>query len=175
MIGMEQEAKAPGSDDSHGKPPVNEELNVPPHWGEVQTIKIKSTEDFWGLIDELHDEEEYNQNGKGFYCNRERILDAYVQGNLYGLRVKETVEMYERGSRLEEIILMGKYLLPTLCVVDGDEAIIIWVDERARRCGFASKLIKDLKITRISKMLKGSEEFWSYHGIQETPRNRVRS
>jgi hypothetical protein len=71
-------------------------------WGEIRLTKIKESGDFWILMDELL--AEYNQNCRnkkpeGFYCNRGSILDAYVEGKLYGLSVNETASM-SRGDKI---------------------------------------------------------------------------
>ena len=52
------------------------------NWGEIVLEKFGSVNDFWILIDELIDDK------SDFYYNREWILDAFMKGNLYGLRVK---------------------------------------------------------------------------------------
>ena len=62
-------------------------------WGEIKVIQIDSN-NFWYLFDELCDD------NSGFYNNRSTILEAYKNGNLYGLRVNETDKMFERACRM---------------------------------------------------------------------------
>ena len=121
-------------------------------WGEIELIQINS-EDFWCLFDELcHD-------NSGFYHNRSTILEAYKNDNLYGLRVIESDKMYER--RLMDIFCDDSlYLLPCFCVKENNKAIIIWTHTRARKMGFAKKLVELLHIEYADKPLPDSIEFW---------------
>jgi hypothetical protein len=55
------------------------------NWGEIKLVQINSSDDFWTLMDEL-----INDNSN-FICNRNTILDAYKEGNLYSLRISEKI------------------------------------------------------------------------------------
>ena len=48
-------------------------------WGEIKLTQIDSSDEFWNLFDELRDD------NSGFLHNRSTILDAYKNGDLYGL------------------------------------------------------------------------------------------
>ena len=123
-------------------------------WGEILLTQIDSTE-FWILFDELCEDK------SGFFHNRGTILEAYKEGNLYGLRVTETDKMYERGAR-EDIIFCERswYLLPCFCIKESNKAIIIWTHTRARNLGFARKLVELLQIEFAWNPLQESVEFW---------------
>lgn len=124
-------------------------------WGEIKLKKIISSGDFWCLIDEL-----FNDKSK-FLCNRNSILDAFKEGNLYGLEVNETDSMFERGARMDELFCPDSfYLLPCFCIKEDDKAIIIWVHSRARRKGYGRKLIQSLNINSIFSPLPESIGFW---------------
>ncbi len=129
-------------------------------WGELKLEQIDDCS-FWYLIDELVDDE------SGFLYNRDIILKAYKDGNLYGLTVEESDEMFKRGARLDDIFCdKSYYLLPCFCVKEEDEAIIIWTHSRARNMGFAKKLIELLDIKRALSPLPESIEFWKKCNIK---------
>ncbi len=123
-------------------------------WGEIKLLQI-SSDDFWCLIDELYEDD------SNFCNNRSTILEAYKNETLYGLRVSETDEMYERGARKDNIFCDHSwYLLPCFCVKENNNAIIIWTHTRARKMGFAKKLVELLQIEYAYNPLPESIEFW---------------
>ena len=123
-------------------------------WGEIEVIQIDSN-DFWYLFDELYDD------NSGFCNNRSTILEAYKNGNLYGLSVNETDKMYERKARIDNIFCENSnYLLPCFCVKENNKAIIIWTHTRARKMGFAKKLVELLRIEYAYIPLPDSIDFW---------------
>ena len=123
-------------------------------WGEIKVIQIDSS-DFWCLFDELYDD------NSEFCNNRSTILEAYKNGNLYGLRVNETDKMYERGAIIDNIFCEESwYLLPCFCVKENNKAIIIWTHTRARKMGFAKKLVELLRIEYAYIPLPDSIDFW---------------
>jgi hypothetical protein len=129
-------------------------------WGEIELTQIDS-DDFWCLFDELCDD------NSGFLYNRSVILEAYKKGNLYGLRVDETDKMYEKGARMNNIFCDSSwYLLPCLCVRENTEAIIIWTHRRARKMGFAKKLVELLQINSVFNPLTESLGFWKKCNIK---------
>ena len=116
-------------------------------WGEIILEQIIKGDDFWFLLDELCDDK------SGFLYNKSIILEAYKEGNLYGLSVTETDNMYFRSARGDKIFCHDKifkyvswYLLPCFCVKENNKAIIIWTHTRARKMGFAKKLVELLNI-----------------------------
>jgi hypothetical protein len=133
------------------------------NWGPIQLNKIDCSRDFWALINELHDDM------SDFVYNKDNILDAYVEGNLYGLSVSETDEMYKNRENNNPIFVQDAslYLLPCFCIVNNDIAIIIWTHTRARRKGFAKKLVELLNIKYASNPLPGSEQFWFACNVAE--------
>ena len=112
-------------------------------WGELKLTQIGAN-DFWNLFDELCDD------NSRFLFNRATILEAYKNGNLYGLTVDETDDMHKRNAGADLIFCQSMfrnlYLLPCFCVKEDNKAIIIWTHTRARNMGFATKLIKLLGI-----------------------------
>ena len=131
------------------------------HLGEIKLNQIDDEYEFWALIDELfHDK-------SGFCHNRTAILKAYMNGNLYGLRAIETDLMYENRALENEIYCENSfYLLPCFCIKENNEAIIIWTHSRARRMGFAKKLVNLLDITHAYNPLPDSLEFWRKCNIE---------
>jgi hypothetical protein len=124
-------------------------------WGEIRLNKIDSGDDFWCLFDEMCDDR------SEFLYNRKMFLQAYKDGNLYGLRVDETDEMYKRRARMDKIFCEESwYLLPCFCIVDGRKAIIIWTHTRARKLGFGKKLVELLHIEFAWHPLSDSIGFW---------------
>jgi hypothetical protein len=128
-------------------------------WGEIELMKVDS-DGFWFLMDELYDD------NHSFIYNRTTILEAYKNGNLYGLLVSETHAMYERDARNDRIFCKNSwYMLPCFCVKQEDTAILIWTHARARRMGFAKKLVELLHIKYAYHPQKDSLGFWKKCGI----------
>jgi hypothetical protein len=131
-------------------------------WGALKAVCITRGEDFWALYQELVDD------GSVFAANRITLVEAFRAGNLYGLEFDESQYSFDTNihpwGRLfcqDDTAQVEYYLLPCLCVRNGDEAVIIWTHSRVRRNGFATELICQLGITRTMGRLKGSEAFWS--------------
>jgi hypothetical protein len=131
---------------------------------------IESTSDFWALYDELLEDKSL------FINNRDILLIAFKEARLWGLRVEETDSMYERGARVDSIFCKNSfYLLPCLCITstlnNQEEIIIIWTHTRARRKGFAKKMIDCLskksptgKVTPCN-IMEESIPFWKACGL----------
>ena len=130
------------------------------YMGEIKLIQIDSS-DFWILMDELYDDTSQ------FIHNRTTILEAYKTGNMYGLRVSETDMMYKNNTIEDKIFannfIHGNsfYLLPCFCIRENNKAIIIWTHTRARKKGFAKKLVELLQIKYAYKPLNDSIDFWN--------------
>ena len=126
-------------------------------WGEIKLNQLDNSDDFWSLFDELSDDKSM------FLHNKSIILDAYKNGNLYGLIVTETDKMYEKEESQNDIFCRGlgsMYLLPCFCVKETNKAIIIWTHTRARKNGFAKCLIDLLDIKYAYNPLPDSIDFW---------------
>lgn len=154
----------------------------------VKLIRIESSNDFWCLIDTLLDDERtsLNKTGKGFYNNRSQILDAYKDGNLYGLTtfcIADDIISFEQEDRLvakfrnNDLVCKNALngsssdLLPCFCIKENDTAIILWVHTKIRRCGVGSKLIRSLNIKSAYNPLPESESFWKSLNIPEAKYN----
>ena len=75
-------------------------------WGEIELEQIDYIQ-FWHLFDEMVDDR------SGFLNNKDVMLEAYKNGNLYGLRVNETDSMFKRGARKDTVFCENSwYLLP---------------------------------------------------------------
>jgi hypothetical protein len=132
-------------------------------YGETELCKIESGEDFWNLIDELYND----GSGSEFVNNRNIIVEAYKDGNLYGLEVGETFSMYERGARRDTIFCKDSYyMLPCFCIKEDDTAILIWVHSRARMKGYGKRMIELLGIKKAYRPLSDSIEFWEKLNIE---------
>ena len=143
-------------------------------WGEINLHKIEEPSYFWGLFDELLDDQ------SEFICNKDTILEAYKNGNMYGLMVEETDGMYKNLEN-EDLFchdMSGErqgYLLPCFCITNDSTAIIIWTHTRARRKGFATKLVNLLKIECVQLSLPESINFWKSCNIKmETEERKKR-
>ena len=130
-------------------------------WGEIKVKKIEDGVDFWCLMTELlHDVSD-------FLYDKNTIIEAYKNGNLYGLNVNETDEMYQKGSRIDNIFCVDSmYLLPCFCIKEDNKAIIIWTHTRARNNGFAKKLVEILGIKYVDNPLPDSLEFWKKCNVE---------
>lgn len=61
------------------------------------------------------------------------------------------------------------YLLPCFCITNDSTALIIWTHTRARRKGFATKLVNLLKIECAHLPLPESINFWKSCNIKMEP------
>jgi len=144
-------------------------------YGTIEMTLIERPEDFWALWDELEDDD------SGFIHNRITLLDAFKKGEMYGLTVKETDSMYSRGADTDELFVKCKgtnslYLLPCILLLDNEymkegnaQISIIWVHTRARRRGFAKKMVNSLSECYeniiLSHPLPESIPFWKACGL----------
>jgi hypothetical protein len=107
-------------------------------YGRTTLKRIETVDDFWGLYDEL------TEDNSEIVDDRSTILAALMSGHLYGLTVEETDSMYERSARSDPIFVANScYLLPCLCVVNNkrDRILILWTHSRARGYGYARKMV----------------------------------
>jgi hypothetical protein len=134
-------------------------------WGDLEVVEIKQGEHFFKLLEELEDD------GSEFLGNKRVIATAYKEGNLYGLRVRESDGMFARRARRDPIFCQATscYMLPVFCVITVTPASvmadIIWTHSRARRNGFARHLVKTLGITQAYEASPESMAFWRACGI----------
>lgn len=137
-------------------------------WGKVIITKIESGDDVLILLDEL-----VNDNS-GFIHNKPHLLDAFKGGNLYGLSVIETSDMFKRGDACMDKEFckdvndnpVGWYLLPCLCVMNDDKCELIWSHTRIRNKGFANKFVELLQIQYAVNVLTESIGFWNRCGVE---------
>lgn len=135
------------------------------YFKELVLIKIEKSSDFWSLYDELCDDQSV------FLCNRDFILDAFKDGRLFGLKLKENDKLLKKNLFKEGIFCNSflsdctLFLLPCFCIANNNKADIIWTHTRARRLGFGKKMVKELNIQTISNPLPESIKFWRSCGI----------
>lgn len=131
------------------------------HWGELVVTKIEDGSNFWCLISELTSCEE-DRSSWWLEC----IVEAFKNGDLFGLEVVETDAMFHNRSREHPMFSrdfhgqLSFYLLPCLCVRNGDNAVLLWTHPRARKNGFGARLVTGLGIRRASNILPESRGFW---------------
>jgi hypothetical protein len=135
---------------------------LPEYYGEIELAKIETGNEFFFLLDTLfEDEEKYLPPDTGFRWNKRIIADSFKDGCLYGLRVNETKEMYEKNAWKDEIFGKGTfYLLPCFCIMTRDICEIIWIKSNIRKQGLGKKFIELLNIKKAYRPVKGSEYFW---------------
>ena len=153
-------------------------------------IDHHSLEWFFVIQDELMQEwSENERNGcadKGFIHNQSIILEAFVQGNLYGLCMRETQSMYDNVTPDDPHFMASErtgrqdYRFPVFCVLDevagkwraGEHVIaLLWVAPRMRRRGLGTLLVECLKKPKNTKrrvtgamFVEGAEQFWQTFG-----------
>ena len=75
--------------------------------------------------------------------------------------------MYKRGARKDTIFCENSwYLLPCFCIKENNKAIIIWTRTKARKMGFAKKLVELLQIEYAFNPLPDSIGFWEKCNVQ---------
>ena len=132
-------------------------------WGELKLVRVSHGTMFITLLDELCDD------GSSFRNNAGALADAFRDGNLYSLCYTETDSMYEQRIGDDPLFVRGFqsiYLIPCICMINKDTIEIMWVHTRARKRGFASKIVKLLNLPYVYNPLPGSEEFWKKRGIE---------
>eukprot|EP00291_Cryptomonas_curvata_P026936 CAMPEP_0172175246 /NCGR_PEP_ID=MMETSP1050-20130122/14114_1 /TAXON_ID=233186 /ORGANISM="Cryptomonas curvata, Strain CCAP979/52" /LENGTH=219 /DNA_ID=CAMNT_0012847313 /DNA_START=548 /DNA_END=1207 /DNA_ORIENTATION=+ len=106
------------------------------------------------------------QGDISFWKNRDIIAEAYRTGDLHGLAVTETDEMYRQGA-LDPIFVQScgsDYLLPCFCVTSrsplGKQMDILWTHPRARGRRLATHLLRGANVSVIDNPLEKSLPFW---------------
>lgn len=150
-------------------------LKLPKHFGTVEVVcfdlKKRGVREFWMLMDELEMALKIHKTTgamTGFYCNRQHILEAALNGTLYGMCVNENSEMLKRRDAENPIFMRDRgcvnpdNFLPCFALVNEDRSMVemLWTAERARHKGLATFLLTKLKVTKAWNILKGSEGFW---------------
>lgn len=145
------------------------------NWGKIELVRFNDpdpnsangtcSDAFWEIYDELFEEMFSRNNGTGFWYNRNVILEHYGKGNMYGLQVHETEEMF-RNHEVENPIFLKRsfYMLPCFCCKIGDEADILWVAPRARKQGFGKKMVELLDV-KEAHSLPETKGFWETCGV----------
>lgn len=114
------------------------------HAGEIKLVQIEDGSDFWCLFDEIYPA----KTGTGYHRNK--FVEAYRNGYLYGLKMCETDEMYTRGAMMDKLFCNCSYLLPCLCIKEGKRATLIWTHQRANHLRLTQKILELLHIEILS-------------------------
>jgi len=136
--------------------------------------KIEYTSEFWELMDELVDDK------SSLYYNRDAFLRAFIDGDLYGLKMHETDEMYTcrmSGESVRDDCIFcqdykkheSNYLVVCLCVCNKKQhgtLEYIWTHSRVRKRGLATILVNYLQPDIISKPLDEALGFWNKLGYK---------
>lgn len=139
--------------------------------GNIILKQIEDVCEFWCLFDEL-------KIDCSEIFDRETLLMAFKNGNMYGLEMDPDDEMYSiykdpkyiDNPQDHPIFASGDdygsdSLLPCFCIKEGDRAHIICVHTRARNQGLGSKLVKLLEIKQVRNPLPESRAFWVKNNI----------
>ena len=113
-------------------------------WGEINLVQIEDGSDFWCLMDEIYPD----KTGIGY--NRNKLVEAYRNGNLYGLKMCETDEMHARCAMMDKLFCNCCYLLPCLCIKEGKRATLVWTHPRANHLGLTKRMLELLRIDVLS-------------------------
>lgn len=102
------------------------------------------------------------QDGSDFRLNMPTIIDAYVNGTLYGM---ETFD--DNHEQNKNIVLYTRYMgyqfntVPALAIVDDSQCVwILWVHSAFRKQGIGSAFIKQLGIKTVKQPLPESIGFF---------------
>ena len=125
-------------------------------WGldDTYIVQIVDDDDFWILYDELCQDKRRLGIKRPPVLSiewRERMLRAHKQGHLYGLRVKEDDELFQRGASRDAIFArdwmnyFSLYLLPCFCLIEDGDHSVMWTHERARSMGLELRLLDLLR------------------------------
>ena len=135
---------------------------------ERNLVRIESASEMVTALDQL------TADKSGFLHSRDSFFDAWRNGNLYTMRIKETDELYKDH---ELCGALGYFLganpswlnLPVLCCrIDGDACEILWVAKHVRRLGLGMDLVRSLGIKRAPLVLDQSRGFWERTGVSMT-------
>jgi hypothetical protein len=149
-----------------------------------RSSNIDSAAVFCALLDELREEQIADPARAGFFGNRVKLMRAYDEHRMYGLRVPWSEELFKNGD-LDNPILLGKLggcghrMMPCFLVLeaesDGGPSICtyLWTGKRARMNGLAKELLEFFDVRSAEDPLPEADEFWTTyfasveHAIQE--------
>lgn len=123
------------------------------HATPLRVKRINDGERFWRLYSELEDDNDREDNESGYVWNRSDLVEAFKDGNLFGLEIKGAADLY--------------FLLPCLCIVKDSIVSNVWTHTRARRKGFAIMLIKLLRVRNVLNPTYNSIPFWKACGLYD--------
>jgi GNAT superfamily N-acetyltransferase len=133
-------------------------------WGSIELHPVISSGDFFSLMDELADDE------SDFLRDRNMLLDAFVDRNLYSLHVTETPAMHSRFAGADEVFCCPTtattlYMLPCFCIVEKGLLFFVWTHSRARRRGFGRLLVALTEATEVYRPTPDDAAFWRACGV----------
>jgi ribosomal protein S18 acetylase RimI-like enzyme len=130
--------------------------------GPLQVKQVEEGGTFWCIYDEL--------GNKGFFHNRNQMVEAFAAGTLYYVLLKETDNNYNSKELRDLPLFMDKTKAPFLsfpafgvCDIHG-EIVMLWVHQRARRRGIGKAIVNHFKLLhkkiKVSEKVFGSDAFW---------------
>jgi hypothetical protein len=132
----------------------------------LNIFRFESCSDFFTLIDELRNE--FERDERSFYYSRDVILKHFMEGNLYGLELKEITEKKRKQLALSDFgDGIRVYGLPCFCIIDDGVIKFLWMAERIRGKGYAKFMVRKLKPVGASSVLEESRGFWLRMGVPE--------
>jgi hypothetical protein len=126
------------------------------HATPLRIKRIKDGERFWRLYSELEDDKLWNNladDKSSYVWNRSDLVEAFKDEKLYGLEIKGGGDLF--------------FLLPCLCIVKDSLVSSVWTHTRARRKGFATMLIKLLRVRNVLNPTYDSLPFWKACGLYD--------
>ena len=132
---------------------------------EIQLMNISRPFEFWALMEELNDT---NDDRIKYYRDKlisEFVNPSYYKTKIYGLILIKNHDKYDKNIFCE----MSEYysLFPCFCMINKKgKAEIMWTHPRARKNGFAKKLIDLLEIKYVENPHTDSIEFWKKCNIE---------
>jgi len=153
------------------KPKIDEDID-----SRGRTLQLLDYDDschrevFFEILDALRKEWKAAGKVKGFYCNREWLLDAFITKSLYvicDLSFDELPENKYRSAKPTDVgpILTGWHI-PAFCVKykDSDQCSLIWVRQDFRLHGYGKFFVEKLKIVECQSV-RESTVFWGSCGF----------
>ena len=105
-------------------------------WGTIHLLQIVDGNDFCCILEEMND---------GTVIHKHRFAEAYRDGNLFGLYVEETDDMFSREAYNDPIFCQNSsYLLPCTAIKRNGFIQSVWSHERVKGYRFEKHLIRML-------------------------------
>lgn len=121
-----------------------------------------SAVEFWAVMDALAIE--CGEEGRGFFCNRGKILEDYCAKRMYVVHCSQDfdpsvkMELYDKGLFLPET----DDTLSAFCSFDKAGGLqFIWTHKKLRGCGCGTAMVKYFALTSVGDVLPEAVGFWN--------------